>query len=103
MTRAHIPPGEVSSIRGRWQGPGLTWVMRVVLVLGALSAPVPGDAGRALATAAVAIVIAVPLLRVAWLVLRWSQERDPRFIAAGVGLLALVGLGAALAAAGVGS
>lgn len=100
--REPIPGGPVSTIRGRWQGPALTWVTRLVLALGVLSAVVPGTAGTALAVAAVAMVVAVPLLRVAWLVFRWWQEDDSRFVLAGAGLLAVVAAGAALAALGVG-
>lgn len=103
VDREPIPGGVVSTIRGRWQVPALTWVTRVVLTLAVASALVPGTAGQALAAAAVGAVVAVPLLRVAWLVLRWSQERDGRFVAAGAGLLGVVGAGALLAALGLGS
>ena len=102
-SRAPIPPGRVSTIRGRWQAPGLTLLTRLVLVAALLGAFLPGGAGMALATAAVSAVIAAPLLRVAWLVHRWAQERDRRFVLTGVALLVVVAAGAALAAAGVGS
>lgn len=100
--REPIPAGTVSTIRGRWQAPGLSWVTRLLLALGVGSAILPGASGRALAVAAVSVVIAVPLLRVAWLVLRWWQERDRRFLLAGVALLCVVAAGAVLAALGVG-
>jgi 4-hydroxybenzoate polyprenyltransferase len=100
--RAPIPAGAVSTIRGRWQAPGLTWLTWVVLAAATVSAFAPGRAGAALAVSAVSAVIATPLVRVAWLVLRWSQEQDWRFVVAGVALLAVVGLGASLAALGVG-
>ena len=92
----------MSTIRGHYQGPALTWLSRIVIVAGVLGWALPGAAGVAVATAAVAAVVAAPLLRVAWLVLRWRQERDRRFQVLGVGLLAVVALGAALSAAGVG-
>lgn len=76
---------------------------RTVIVLGVASAVLPGRVGRGVATAVVAGVVAVPLLRVAWLVHRWRQEHDPRFVRAGVGLLGIVATGACLAALGVGS
>ena len=97
------PPGEVSSIRGHWQRPVLTWTTRLVLVVALVSVVLPGDVRRAVAVAACAAVVAGPLLRVAWLVFRWHQEHDRRFVAAGAGLLVVVGTGATLAALGVGS
>ena len=56
-----------------------------------------------MATVVVVAVVSVPLLRVGWLVHRWRQERDGRFVAIGLALLAVVAAGAALAALGVGS
>ena len=85
------------------QAPALTWVTRVVIGLGLLSALLPGDARVALATAVVSAVVAVPLLRVAWLVHRWRQEHDRRFVGMGLALLGVIATGALLAAAGVGS
>ena len=101
--RPSIPDGTVSTIRGRWQGPGLTWLTRVVFVIAVVGALAPGSVGTALATVAVVAVIATPLLRVAWLVFRWMQEEDWRFVGAGLGLLLVVAIGALLAALGVGS
>lgn len=100
--RQPIPGGAVSSIVGRWQAPALTWLMRVVLLASVLGALLPGPVGIAMATVAVSAVIAAPLVRVAWLVLRWGQEGDHRFVARGVGLLLIVAVGAALAAIGIG-
>ena len=96
------PPGVVSSIRGRWQRPVLTWTTRVVLAVALVSVALPGDARRTVAVVACAAVVAGPLLRVAWLVFRWHQEHDRRFVSAGVALLVVVGTGATLAALGVG-
>ncbi len=101
--RQPIPAGAVSTVRGRLQGPALTWVTRVVIVAGLVSAVLPDPAGDVVATAVVAAVVAVPLLRVAWLVFRWRQEHDARFVRMGLALLAVVGVGALLAAVGVGS
>lgn len=100
--RPPIPPGTVSTIRGHYQGPALTWLTRLLVVLGLLGAALPGDARIAVATATVAGVVAAPLLRIAWLVFRWVQEHDTRFVVIGLALLAVVGTGAVLAAAGVG-
>ena len=102
VPREPIPGGAVSAIRGRMQAPALAWVTRVVIALGVLSAVLPDEAGVAVATAVVAAVVAVPLLRVLWLVHRWRQERDPRFVGMGLALLGVVAVGAVLAALGVG-
>lgn len=100
--REPIPPGTVSTIRGRWQMPALTWVTRVALVAGVASVLLPGAAGPAVATVVVAAIVAVPPLRVAWLVYRWVQERDRRFALTGIALLAVVGVGALVSALGLG-
>lgn len=101
--RDPIPSGDVSTIRGHYQAPGLTWITRVVLIAGVLGAVLPGAAGIAVATAAVAAIMATPLLRVAWLIFRWTQEHDRRFILTGLGLLAVVAAGAVISALGIGS
>lgn len=100
--REPIPEGTVSTIRGRYQRPGLAWLTRVVMVAGVLGWLLPGAAGIAVATTAVSAVIAAPLVRVAWLVFRWTQERDRRFQVQGAALLLVIAAGAALSAAGVG-
>ena len=100
--RTPIPGGAVSTIRGHYQGPALTWLTRIVMAAGVLGAVVPGTTGTTIATAAVAAITAAPLLRVAWLVFRWNQEHDRRFVVLGSALLTVVALGAALSAAGVG-
>lgn len=101
--RTPVPEGTVSRIRGRYQGPGLSWLTRIVMVAGVLGWLLPGAVGIAVATGAVVAIIAAPLLRVGWLVLRWTQERDRHFQLLGAALLAVVATGAALSAAGVGS
>ena len=64
-------------------------------VLGAvLGVLVPGVGGRAAANAVVAILVAVPLLRVAWLVQRWLRKGDFRFAAIAIGLLLIIGVAA---------
>lgn len=100
--RPPIPGGTVSTIRGHWQRPALAWTTRTVIVLGLLSVVLPERASMPVAVAVVSAVIATPLLRVVWLVHRWRQEHDRRFVAAGLALLALVASGALLSALGVG-
>ena len=86
----------VSTIRGRWQIPALTWVTRVLLGAAIVGVLAPGSVGIAIQTAVVAVVIAVPLLRVAWLIHRWRQERDWLFVGLGLLLLAVIACGALL-------
>lgn len=100
-TREPIPPGRVSIVRGRWQGPALMWLTRVVLVVALIGGFAGGPVGRALAATAVAIVVAIPIARVVWLVGRWQHERDTRFVIAGIVLLITVGAGALLALLGI--
>lgn len=102
-TTSSRPPGTVSTVRGRWQRPALTWTSRVLLVVAVLGGLVPDPVGEVLALCAVVVVAAVPLARVAWLVLRWAQERDRCFALLGAALLGVVAFGAVLAAVGVGA
>lgn len=74
-----------------------------MIVVGVLGAVLPGQAGVVVATAAIVAVVAAPPLRVAWLVYRWTQERDRRFIGLGAALLAVIAVGALLSALGVGN
>jgi hypothetical protein len=101
--REPIPPGAVSSIRGRRQVPALRCATGIGLVSAAGALAFGGDVGHALGVAAVIVVSATPLLRVAWLIFRWTEERDWRFVTLGVALLGVVALGALLALAGVGA
>jgi hypothetical protein len=71
----------------------LSAVTLLALVLAAVGAFVPGPVGSVMATAAVVVVVAGPLGRVAWLIGRWWREGDRRFVAAGALLLAIVGTG----------
>jgi 4-hydroxybenzoate polyprenyltransferase len=84
----------ISSIRGRWQIPALTWVTRVLLVVAIVGAFAPSTVGTALQIGVVATAIAVPLLRVVWLIHRWRQEHDWIFVRLGLALLVVIGAGA---------
>jgi 4-hydroxybenzoate polyprenyltransferase len=92
----------VSSIRGRYQGPVLRRTTEVVLVLSLLASVLPGRAARDLAVTVVALVVATPLLRLTWLLHRWRQERDRRFVLVGCAVLLVVGVGALVALADLG-
>lgn len=83
----------VSGITGRRQGPWLRAVTRTAALLGLAGALLPGSVGAAAAVATVGLVMGVPLLRVAWLVLRLGQERDTRFVVTGIALLTAVAAG----------
>lgn len=80
----------VSRVTGRRQGPVLrstTLVAWVLAGLGALSGSQPfATAG----VVALVLVTSVPLLRVAWLIFRWLQERDWRFVCTAVALLGVI-------------
>lgn len=86
----------VSTITGRRQGPALRIATGVSLVLALVSVVTSGTVAVAAGVAAVVVVMAAPLLRVAWLVVRLVQERDWRFVAVAIGLLAVVATGAGI-------
>lgn len=69
-------------------------------VTGGFAALLGGDVGTALGVITLSVVIAVPLLRVAALAVRWVRQGDRRFGAAAFGVLAVTAAGAILAAAG---
>jgi hypothetical protein len=96
-SRQPVPPGVVSSIEGRRQAPALRIAAGAALLTATGGLVLPGDLGDWLSVAAVATVTATPLLRVAWLIFRWVQERDWRFVALGIGILVVVLLAAGVA------
>ena len=69
-----------------------------VLSLAVAGVALPGDVGTAAEWAMVALLIATPLARVAWLAVRWSRRRDWLFVGLAAGLLALTGLAAVITA-----
>ncbi len=90
----------VSTIRGRWQVPYLTWITRVLIVVALVGTFAPGPVGTVVQVSAVAVAIAVPLLRVLWLIHRWRQERDWIFVVIGGALLLVIATGAVIAIVG---
>jgi hypothetical protein len=72
-------------------------IVLVAAVLGAVGVLLGDGVGDAIAGVAVGAVIALPLLRVLWLVATWQRQRDRRFVVLGVVLLALVAVGFVLA------
>ena len=72
----------------------LGWVAFGAALAGVL---LPDPVGNAASAAAVVVVVAVPLLRVAWLAIRWYRRGDRRYAAVAAGLLLIVGAGSVLA------
>ena len=70
-------------------------VVAVVLALGGVV--LPGDAGRTAGVAVVATLVAVPVVRVAWLLVRWVPRGDRRYAEVAAALLVVVACGAAAA------
>lgn len=76
---------------------GLQGATVVAFVLAVLAMAVPDPGGHGLGVTVVVLLVAAPLLRVTGLVVRWWSEGDRRFALVGLGLLAIVGLGAIIA------
>lgn len=68
-----------------------------VAVLAAGGLLLPGELGRWSATAAVVLLVVVPLARVAWFARRWWVRGDRRYAGVALGVLAVVATGALLA------
>lgn len=77
-------------------GRAIQALLVVVAVLAAAGAALGHD-GHALEWSAVATITAIPLVRVAWLAVRWARQRDWRFVASAVLLLVLVAIGPVVA------
>ena len=70
---------------------------RVAFVAALAGIVLPGRAGTAASAVAVGVVVAAPLMRVAWLAIRWYRRGDRRYAAVAVSLLAVVGSGSVIA------
>ena len=66
-----------------------------VLVLGALL--LPERVGEVAGGALLVVLVATPVLRVAWFVQRWYRRGDVKFALVGAAVLVVVGAGAGLA------
>jgi len=79
----------------------LAGVMQVALVasfaLGLGGAFLPGSVGRASGILCIGVLIAAPILRVAWLSASWTRAGDRRFAFLGGALLGVLAVGAVLA------
>lgn len=99
--REPIPPGRISTVRGRRQAPILRGLTRVAFVAATLGVVFGGRPGRVAGWTAVGLVTVTPLARVGWLIWRWWSEHDRRFVAAGIALLVVVAAGTTLSLLGV--
>ena len=75
----------------------LRFVRRVALGAALAGMLLPDPAGDAASLAAVVIVVAAPLVRVAWLAIRWYRRDDRRYAAVAGLLLFIVLTGSGLA------
>jgi uncharacterized membrane protein len=82
-----------SSITGQRQAPWLRATIWFLAVLALVGIVTPGRPGVVAATGAVILLVATPLLRVVWIIVRLLGERDRRFVLVGMGLLSAVALG----------
>jgi hypothetical protein len=92
----------ISHVTGRRQARALRLISAIVIATAATSLMVPGPAEGWLALGALVLVVSTPLLRVGWLIFRWGQEGDRRFVLLGVGLLTVVAVGAVASGLGLG-
>jgi hypothetical protein len=77
----------------------LLHVATLLLFVAALLGLVPGPLGTIGAVGAVTVTIATPVLRVAWLAVRWVRRGDIRYAACAAGLVLVVLSGSVIALA----
>jgi len=75
----------------------LSVLTRVAFLAAVAGVLLPGTGGTAASAVAVTVVIAAPLLRVAWLAIRWYRRGDRRYAVVAVSLLAVVASGSVIA------
>lgn len=96
MNGAELPP-DPRIARQRATALYLRAAIVVSFSLGVATLVLPGDAGRAVGVAMTVVLIVAPLVRVAWLLVRWLRRGDRRFAAAAFTLLLVTGSGLLLA------
>lgn len=87
----------VSIVTGRRQRPALRLITGIAWVLAGVGAWGADGWVRWVGIGALSLVIAAPILRVLWLIRRWAQEGDWRFVSIGAGLLGVIAAGAVVA------
>ena len=94
-----MTPPLVDPRPGRYERLGqlLGYLLYVAAGLALATVVLPPRFGRWTGTAMVAVLIGVPLWRVAWFVARWVRRGDRRYALVGAGVLVVVAIGAALA------
>lgn len=90
----------ISRVQGRMQGPALRVITIVAWVLAGIGAITDHGLLRLAGVLAVCLVTATPLLRVGWLVFRWIQERDWRFVWTALALMAVIAVAGVVAMVG---
>lgn len=70
----------------------VTTLALIVGVLATAATFTTGEIQRVLSVATVAALVGAPVIRVAWLAVRWFRLGDYRFALAAAGLLALTGV-----------
>ena len=78
-------------------GLAISGTLIVAAVLALVGVLAPGEWGISVATAAIVMVTAIPIVRVGWLVKRWAGQRDTKYVWAAVVLLILVAIGPIIA------
>lgn len=84
----------VSAVTGIRQAAALRLATRSAFALAVIGVLGLGSVSTVAAAASLTIIVAAPLLRVAWLIVRWAQEGDRRFAGLGAVLLLLGAAGA---------
>ena len=74
----------------------LAVLLGVLATLALLTVVLPPPAEESLAVATVALLLAIPVVRVAWLGVRWWRLGDRRFALVAAALLAVVALAAVI-------
>jgi hypothetical protein len=97
MSAAALPPDPRLG-RQRALAIYLRVALALAMVLGVAAVVLPDEWGEEVAgVAMVVVLIAAPIGRVVWLLVRWLRRGDRRFALAAIALLAVMGVALALA------
>lgn len=95
-TPAGTPPPDPRAGRFDQVVRGLQVAMVLVAVAAVLGDVLHGPAGRAAEWVLLAVLVAVPVVRVLWFVVRWFRRGDPKFALVGIGVLVVMAAGVVL-------